>query len=98
MKAYVYDIFEKEVSPDAKWERQKNVFDWEFRFYPAVDAVLSVLEASQTHMSLPTECREKVLMGLLHELNDMGTIRIYDGIGKRWFEIVRLESTATEED
>lgn len=98
MKAYVYDIFEKGASPSDKWERQKNVFDWECRFCPAVDAVLSVLEESETHMSLPTECREKVLMKLLAELNDMGTIRIYDGIGKRWFEIVRLESTAIEED
>lgn len=98
MKAYIYDIFEKEVSPDAKWERQKNVFDWEYRFYPAVDAVLSVLEESETHMSLPQECREKVLMGLLNELNDGGCVRIYDGIGKRWFEIVRIDPTATEEN
>lgn len=97
MKEYAYRVERKNLANnDQRWE-PVGVFNRD-RYSPALDALLCVLEWSRTHSKFSQADREAVLMQLLAELNDMGTIRIYDGIGKRWFEIVRLESTATEED
>lgn len=97
MKEYAYRVERKNLAAaDLKWELV-DVFDRD-RYSPALDALLFVLEGSRTHSKLSQDDREKALMKLLAELNEMGSIRIYDGDGKIMYDITRIDPTATEED